>query len=190
MAFQKQLGKIIDAGKEKILLIRVKNKDKSAFVEAYDKYVDQVYRFIYFKVSDKEEVKDLTSLTFLKAWEYIQDRGINEDRSIKALFYKIARNVVIDYYRAQSKRQVTSIELLGEIRSDVDIITNLENKLEIERVSGKMLQLKSEYREVLMFYYVDELSTREIAKILGKTSGNIRVTLHRALKTFKEIVNE
>ena len=59
---------------DKKLLFRVKKKDTNAFIEAYDLYADDIYRFAYFKVRNVEEAKDLTSAVFLKVWNYAQVR--------------------------------------------------------------------------------------------------------------------
>ena len=71
----------------------------------YDLYTDSIYRYIYFKVGQDEEARDLTSEVFLKAWNYIQDNKITDYKTLKALFYKIARNLVIDHYRRKSNNQ-------------------------------------------------------------------------------------
>ncbi len=186
---QKKMKNLLTVGREKVLLVKVKCKNKSAFIEAYDAHVDQIYRFIYFKVSNKDDANDLTSQVFLKAWNYIQDSGIKEVNSLKALFYKIARNTVIDFYRSNKNVLNVPIDgLEGLLKYENDIESEIDNKRELDVIAAKMFKLKSEYREVLIFYYVDELSTTEIAKILGKTNGNVRVLLHRALKALKTIL--
>lgn len=188
---QNKMDKLIKAGKEKVLLVRVKRKDKSAFVEAYDNHVDQIYRFIYFKVSDQDDANDLTSQVFLKAWNYIQETGIKDVSSLRALFYKIARNTIIDFYRSRAKSLSISIEGLEDVIADHrDFAEDYENRDDFNRVVDKMLKLKNEYREILIFFYVEELSIKEIAKILNKNNGNVRVLLHRALKTLKQMLNE
>jgi len=180
--------------KEKILFWQIKRKDKEAFAKAYDLYVDQIYRFIYFKINDKEEAHDLTSQVFLKAWEHIQQKGEIEVKTVKALLYRISRNCVIDYYRKNNKRINISIESDDEnvgidiVDESQNILKNLEIKLDIEEVKKKILELKDEYREVIILHFIDELSTKEIAEILDKTAGNIRVLIHRALKALKKLL--
>ncbi|MCX6799865.1 MAG: RNA polymerase sigma factor [Candidatus Falkowbacteria bacterium] len=187
MTFANKINSIISSGREKVLFIKVINKDKIAFSTAYDKYVDQIYRFIYFKISDKEEANDLTSLVFLKAWDYIQTAGVREVDSLKALFYKIARNVVIDFYRKKNNN-VSLHDYEDTLPDSKNLQLEIENDFELAAIKRSMFKLKNEYREVLIFHYVDELSIQEIADILDKTNGNVRVLLHRALKTLQEIV--
>ncbi len=95
---------------DKILYLQLQDKDKAAFIKAYDLHSDDIYRFIFFKVGRKEEAEDLTSLVFLKAWDHIQNNQLKDFKSLKALFYKISRNAVIDHYRKQSQRQEISLD--------------------------------------------------------------------------------
>ena len=191
MAFQQKIENIIKSGKQRILLVKLKSKDKNAFVEAYDKHVDEIYRFIFFKISDNEEANDLTSQVFLKTWDYIQTRGISEESSLRALLYRIARNVVIDYYRMQGRRDVVSLDAVDEyVFGSVNISNDVHVKVDYEIVMKRIHELKTEYREVLIMHFVEELTVREMAQILSKTRGNTRVLLHRAIKTYKTLINK
>ena len=179
--------------KEKILFWRIQNKDKEAFAKAYDLYVDQIYRFIYFKISNSEEAHDLTSQVFLKSWEYVVQKGEIEVKTIRALLYRVSRNCVIDYYRKNNKKIDIPIELddgqkIEIVDESQDILKNLEIKLDIEEVKDRLLELKEEYREIIVLHFIDELSIKEIADILNKTPGNVRVLIHRALKALKKLL--
>src|SRR3989338_11153519 len=99
------MGKI----EEKILFYKIKKNERQAFIKAYDLYIDQLYRFIYFKVGSKEEAEDLCSAVFLKAWNYILEKSLIEEKSLKALLYKIARNSIIDYYRKNKDKESISL---------------------------------------------------------------------------------
>jgi RNA polymerase sigma-70 factor, ECF subfamily len=176
---------------DKILYLKLQDKDKEAFIKAYDLYLDSIYRFIFFKVGSKEEAEDLTSSVFLKTWDYIQTNKIKEFKTLKALLYKVARNVVIDHYRKQSQRQEISLDQGDEPIDIADAKIDLDREMEIadgfSSLEQKLFELKDEYREVLVLKYVDELSISEIAKILNKNQGNVRVLIYRAIKALKKI---
>ncbi len=180
---------------DKLLYIRLTKKDKEAFVKTYDLYFDQIYRFVFFKVSIKEEAEDLTSAVFLKTWGYVQDKSITDYKTLKALLYKVARNLVIDHYRKKSS-QGEQISLDQERNTidlpdrNQDIHANLELSDEYSLISDKLFELKDEYREIIVMRYVNELSVGEIASALGKSRGNIRVTIYRALQALRSIVKE
>ena len=175
---------------DKILFLRVINKDHEAFGRFYDLYVDKIYRFIYFKISSAEDAKDLTSEVFLRTWQYIK-----EDREIKnlnAFIYMVAKNAVIDFYRSRARKEeneeFVSVGHLN-IADDSQLAKQLDD-LEAEAVLKSLAGLKDEYREAIVLHYLNELSIKEIALILDKTPGNVRVLLYRALSALKGAVNK
>jgi RNA polymerase sigma-70 factor (ECF subfamily) len=178
---------------EKFLLFRIRaKKDPDAFGKIYDLYVKQLYRFIYFKVSSAELAEDLTSETFLKAWQYLKEK--RDVPHLQALLYSVARSVVIDHYRAAAHErgdvgleEAQANNLTDE--ASERLLRDVETKFDTTRVIEKLRRLKDEYREVIVMKYLDELSTGEIASILGKSSANVRVILHRATKALSEVIS-
>lgn len=184
---------IFEKLREGSLKEKLKNKNQTAFEELYDKNIDDIYRFIYFKVGKKDEASDLSSLVFLKTWEHLQKNKINDKQTLRALVYKIARNVVVDYYRSRRPESLSLDDENNRIEV-VDEEYNLEIEIGIkgehEDLMTKIMGLKNEYREVLIMRFVNELSLEEIVDITGKKKINVRVLLHRALKALKEMVEE
>ena len=182
-----KIGKI----EEKLLLYKIKKNDKQAFIKAYDLYVDQLYRFIYFKVGSREEAEDICSAVFLKTWNYILQDSLRDHKTLKALLYKITRNSIIDHYRKNKDRGNISldgdngIEVIDEKQNAA---RNMELKTDLFVLETKLPELKEEYREVIILRFVNELSIKEIADILDKPKGNIRVLIFRALKALKELL--
>ncbi len=179
---------------EKKLLDRIKEKDKEAFIKAYNLYADQIYRFTYFKVNDKEEAQDLTSTIFLKTWNYIQQNNISDFKTVRGLIYKIARTSIIDHYRKNSKQENIALDSEdNEIQisdNNQDILKKTEHSFDMSIIEQKLQQLKDEYREIIILKYLEDLSTSEIAKIIDKSKGNTRVIIHRALNALKKIIEE
>lgn len=179
--------------KEKSLQERLKNKDTKAFEDFYDKNIDDIYRFIYFKIGKKDDASDLSSLVFLKTWEHIQKNGIKDCATLRALVYKIARNVIIDHYR-NSRPDTLSLDdennKIDVIDEEYDLAGEISDKGDYEKLMLKIMDLKNEYREILIMRFVNDLSLDEIADITGKKNMNIRVLLHRATKALKEMMEE
>jgi len=170
---------------EKILFLRVKNKDHEAYGQFYDLYVERIYRFIFFKVNSEEDAKDLTSEVFLKTWQYLKaDKPI---KNLNAFVYMVARNSVIDFYRSKSKKEITE-EFVSNI-ADNDLASRLLDKQLADSETAELLTalktLKEEYREAITLYYLDELNIKEISLILQKSPGAVRVLIHRALNALK-----
>lgn len=176
--------------RDKIWLFRLSvKKDPEVFGKVYDEYVNRIYRFIYFKVSSSEEAQDISSETFLRAWQYIQEG--KPIKQLSAFLYSIARNLVIDHYR----RRVLSLnaeeaETAGLFSDKGDLKNKVETNRDFSSLLVAMKKMKEEYREIVQLKYLDELSVGEIAEILGKTKGAVRVTLHRASKTLREICDQ
>jgi len=173
---------------EKLILFRLKTKkDPETYGQVYDLYVERIFRFIYFKVSSKEDAQDITSEVFLKAWNYI-----NEDKEIKSLsglLYRISRNLVIDFYRAKAKQNEyfsNNIEIESE-KSNEDVADDVHKRIEVQKIIVNLNKLKQEYKEVITLRFIDGFRLTEIAEILGKGQVATRVLLHRALNKLKEI---
>jgi RNA polymerase sigma-70 factor (ECF subfamily) len=184
-----KIGKI----EEKLLLYKIKKNDREAFVKAYDLYIDQLYRFIYFKVGSREEAEDLCSAVFLKTWNYILENSLKDHKTLKALLYKIARNLIIDHYRKTNGRETISLD----DRKKIDVADEKQNagkllelKADLLVIETKLPELKDEYREVIILRFVNELSIKEIADILNKSRGNVRVLIYRALNALKELLSQ
>jgi len=174
--------------REKVLIGRLKLKDKDAFAELYDFYIDRIYRFIYFKVSNKEEAEDLTAQVFLKIWQFSLEGKIKIQESFQALLYKAARNTVIDYYRSNINKRKSDINLESAeklISPENGMEKQLHKQMEMEKLISCIKKLKTEYQEVIILHYINELSIAEIADILDKKRGTVRVGLHRAINALK-----
>lgn len=184
---------IIENFKDKKLKERIKNKDQQAFEELYDKNADDIYRFIFFKTGKREDANDLSSLAFLKTWEHIQKNTLSNRETLRALLYKITRNVIIDHYRSNRQESISldveenKIDVVDE---NIDIESEISTQIDYEILSKKMMEIKNEYREIVIMRYVNELSLDEIAEITGKKKMNVRVLLHRAIKALKDVVGE
>jgi RNA polymerase sigma-70 factor, ECF subfamily len=183
---------LIKKFKNKQILDRLKKRDKDVFIRAYDDNISDIYRFVYFKIGSEEEAKDLTSAIFLKTWNHIQNNTLKDAKTLRALFYKVARNAIIDHYREQGKVKTLSLENDNniEIASESNEEERLDQKQNIELIRQKLPFLKEEYKEIIIMRFINELELEEIADITGKSRGNIRVLTHRALKALKDLLTE
>jgi len=174
---------------EKLLVYQAQSKqDTEAFGKLYDIYVRQIYRFVFFKVSSHEEAEDITSEVFLKTWHYINSNKETKVNSFSGLLYRLARNCIVDFYREKSKRSETDIKGEEEISDFGKWEENFNIQMEGKKTVDALKKLKEEYREIVALRYVEELSVAEIAEITDKGKIAVRVTLHRALKKLKELL--
>ena len=146
--------------KEKIAFLKLKNGDPEAFSFFYDKYVKQIYRFILLKVSNPQIAEDLTQDVFLKTWQHLVDQ--KNLSHFRAFIYRIARNIVIDYYR-QSNRQPLPIDEMPEENLPTEKIEDLDISLDVENIKKHLERLKPAYQEILILRYIEDLTFKKIA---------------------------
>lgn len=173
----------------KILFLKVKNQDPEAFGKFYDLYVTRIYRFVFFKINSVSDAQDITSEVFLKLWQSIKEG--KDIKNINAFTYMIARNMVIDFYRQNHKFDEPISEEHDNIPDDQkDLLRQQIMDSELSSVLKGIENLKDEYKEVIILKYLDELSISEIASVVGKSNGAVRVLLYRATKALKENVHD
>jgi RNA polymerase sigma-70 factor (ECF subfamily) len=171
---------------EKILLMNEKE-----FIKFYDDNAKAIYRYIFLRVNSKEAAQDLSSEAFLKAWNRISNIGSLDIKNPRAFLYQVARNLVIDFYRKKSRNELS----LDEMELDIpDLESNFEEKtnlgLELEPIRAALEKIKDDYAEVVIWHYLDELSVPEIAEVLDKSEGAVRVMLSRGLEQVRKQMNK
>ncbi|MBU1896111.1 RNA polymerase sigma factor [Patescibacteria group bacterium] len=174
---------------EKFLLYRVRTKqDPDAFGQLYDGYVDKIFRFVYLKISHRQDAEDLTSDVFLKTWNYLVQEDQKSVDSFSGFVYGIARNSVVDWYRKKSKIQECQLDgmIIRDYNLDIGKVLDLE--IESIKLINTIKTLKQDYQDVILLRYIEELSISEIAKILDKRNASVRVTLHRAKEKLKSLL--
>lgn len=158
------------------------------FEVIYIKYSDKIYRYLYLQTRNPYLAEDITAEVFLRAWKNWEK--IKQDY-IQALLFKIAKNILIDYWRKQKEKKEfsleTSIEEGFEPSYDEDLVETIAKSDTIKDVQQAIVLLPENLREVVILRFIEELSAREAAEIIGTTEGNIRVLQYRALIKLKEI---
>lgn len=186
--------KIVKKFHNKQVLDRLKKRDQATFTTVYDENVADIYRFIYFKLGNEEEAKDLTSIVFLKTWNHIQNNSLEDAKTLRALLYKVARNAIIDHYRERGSRKPISIDdeqnKFDIADESLDETSRLDQAADIELIRKKLPFLKEEYREIIIMRFINDLTLEEIADVTKKSRGNVRVIIHRALTALKELILE
>ena len=159
------------------------------FSRIYDQYIDKIYRFVYLKVNSQEIAEDITSKVFLKGFEAYQAKF--EIKNVGAFLYQIARNAVVDHYRAQGRAKTVSIDASPEI---ADSGTNAQDKAilraDMAVIKKGIQKLKKEHQDIIIWHYLEDMPISDIAKLLDKPAGTVRVMLHRGLKDLKDIIQE
>ncbi|MDQ3097720.1 MAG: sigma-70 family RNA polymerase sigma factor [Chloroflexota bacterium] len=169
------------------LIARARAGEAAAFGALYDRYVEAVYRYVFYRVRETAEAEDVTSEVFMKALRAMPRYETRQP--FLAWLYRIARNAVID--RARRRRtQVSFEDALAHPNADriLDPDATLFQQVDAETLRGAIRQLTSLQQEVIVLRYVEGLDTRAIARIVGKREGTVRGIEFRALGALRQLV--
>ncbi len=181
MRSQKLQPQILDAEVE-ILVSASQRGDSAAFGKIYDFFVSPIYRYLYYRVGSAE-AEDLTELVFLKTWENIRSYR-QANRRFSAWLFRIAHNVVIDFYRSNHFQGILS-EDLPDLRREANSRELAHRHFDQQLLSQAMKELKDHYRQILILKYMNDLSNEEIGQIMGRSQAALRILQYRALKSLK-----
>ncbi|MBI4359085.1 MAG: RNA polymerase sigma factor [Candidatus Nealsonbacteria bacterium] len=157
------------------------------FGKLYDQHIGKIYRFVFLRVNSTETAQDLTSETFVRAWDRFKAGGSEPGvKNWAAFLYQIARNLVTDFYREKGKIQIVSASYVADPNPALDLENQAFLNSDVERIKAALSKLGEEHQEVIIWRYLDGLSNKEIAEILGKPEGTVRVIVHRALEALRK----
>ena len=174
--------------RESILVERARAGDRQAFGELYDRYAALTYRHIHCLVGDRQAAEDLTAQTFLQALQAI---GRYEERGIpfQVWLLRIARNLAINHWRIRRNHSNgdNGLERKDSMPSPESLC---EAKLLEEEVWRAVRRLRGDQRQVIVLRFVDGLSYPEVAQVLGKSIGAVRVVQYRALSALRRALED
>ena len=161
--------------------------DARAFGLLYDHYQPAIYRFVAVKVGRREDAEDIAHQVFMNAWQNVKHYR-HRGHPFSSWLYRIARNQVIDHYRARKENvslETIEIDQLGFSSSSQ---ASLSLKLDLEKVMSAIQKLKQDYQDVIIFRFVEELSLKETAEAMKKTEGAVKLMQHRAIGELKKMM--
>ena len=169
-----------------VALIGAAKEDSEAFGQLYERYVERVYNYIYYRTGSVYDAEDLTERVFMRALRHIHnysDRGL----PFSAWLYRIAHNLVANWYRDNSRRKEVPLEdsLAVHPRSE-----HPEQELlrveERERLLAVLRGIPEDRQQLILLKFVEHLSNAEIAEIMGRTEGAIKSLYHRTLLSLRD----
>ncbi len=158
---------------------KAKNGDEKALEELCRDVYKRIYRYLFYRVNNESDCEDLTSEVVIKMVRALRQQKGN----FLAWVYKIATNTLIDYYRKNKSRLETSYE---EMPQELPADDNPKEILKIDRLKEAMNYLTKEQAQVITLKFIQEYDNSEIAKIMGKSIGAVKVLQYRALKSLRE----
>lgn len=159
------------------------------FLKAFEEYSDALFRHAAMRISNRERAIDVVHDTFTKVWSYV--KAGHQIDSYRSFLYKVLNNLIIDEYRKQKELSLDAL-LAEEGTDEGDFAELSESTTEAlaATIDGRQAftlvkELPIEYREVIIFRFVDGLGPKEIAELIEESENVVSVRIHRALKMLR-----
>jgi RNA polymerase sigma-70 factor (ECF subfamily) len=162
--------------------------DVDAFSTLYEKYLDPIFRYIYFRVNNLQDAEDITGMVFIKAWEALPRYRLN-GFPFSSWLYRIAHNMVVDFHRKRKSLPIEKVDELG-VDHRTNLLAEIAEKEQLRNLINAISRLPDDQQQVIILRFVEGLSHKEIAKIMGKNDGACRMIQHRALETLAKVIVE
>jgi RNA polymerase sigma-70 factor (ECF subfamily) len=162
--------------------------DTSAFAKLYDRYVDVVFRYVLFRVGDRELAEDVTSETFLRALRRIGSVSY-QGRDVGAWFVTIARNLVLDHVKSSRYRlEVATAEVDDSRRVEIGPEQQVISKVTTAALLECVEQLGDDQRECIVLRFLQGLSVAETAEVMHRNEGAVKALQHRAVRRLAQLL--
>ena len=170
-------------------LVAATLRDPAAFDALYRKYLAQVYSYAFYELGSHHDAEDAVERTFLLALSALprfEERARPADgegaSTFRVWLFRIARNVVANIRRSQRRHPVAPIEAAAGVPDPLDVERTVTGQHEARAAWAAVARLPPERRRALVLRFVEEMSTAEIAGVLGRSEGAVRVLIHRGLR--------
>lgn len=162
--------------------------DADAFSALYERYVNRIYSYIYYRTGNAHDAEDLTARVFHRALGHIGNYR-NMGVPFSAWLYRIAHNLVANWHRDNSRRQEVALEDHANLPQKADMPeTSLMAAQELEELLRAIRKLNGERQQLVILKFVERLSNADIALIMGRSEGAIKSLYHRTLLALRDII--
>ena len=160
--------------------------DRDAFGQLYERYVERIFNYVYYRTGNLHDAEDLTARVFQRAMNHIKnytDRGV----PFSAWLYRIAHNLVANWHRDRSRKQEIPLDDLPVLPTKSDHPErNLVRSQEEEALLRMIRRLPPERQNLLILKFVEDLSNAEIGLIMGRSEGAVKSLYHRTLLSLRD----
>jgi RNA polymerase sigma-70 factor (ECF subfamily) len=169
-------------------LIERAKEHSGAFGVLYERYVDRIYNYVYYRTGSTQDAEDLTARTFHRALKNMP-RYVHRGIPFSAWLYRIAHNLVANWHRDNSRRQVVPLNetvVAAHRREQPEAM--VEAQEDQDRLLRVIRRLPQERQQLLILKFVERMSNAEIAQVMGRTEGAIKSLYHRTLIALREML--
>lgn len=171
---------------EEEILARASQGDRDAFGQLYERYVERIFNYVYYRTGNTHDAEDLTARVFQRAMNHIKnytDRGV----PFSAWLYRIAHNLVANWHRDRSRKQEIPLDDMPILPSRGDHPEkNLVRSQEQDSLLRMIRKLPGERQNLLILKFVENMSNAEIGEIMGRSEGAVKSLYHRTLLALRD----
>ena len=175
---------------EEEVLSNAARGDRDSFGLLYERYIDRIFNYVYYRTGNLHDAEDLTARVFQRAMNHIHnytDRGV----PFSAWLYRIAHNLVANWHRDRSRRQEIPLNDLPVLPSKGDLPeTTLVRSQEQDSLLRLIRRLPSERQSLLILKFVENMSNAEIGQIMGRSEGAVKSLYHRTLLALRDQIGD
>lgn len=172
-------------------LIARAEEDPEAFGELYRIYVDRIYHYHYRHTSNREVAEDLTSRTFYRALRSLHRYRDKKGATFQSWLFRIAHNLVVNWYRNTSRHPKVSTDRLGALPADYGNPHQILEETELQRRMLAMIEdLPEDRKTLILLKFVEKMTNAEIGQVLNRTEGAIKALYYRTLQSLRVAVAE
>jgi RNA polymerase sigma-70 factor (ECF subfamily) len=185
-----QRGKKLKRLQDVDLVDLARGGDRNAFGELYERYVEKIYNYVYYRTGNHHDAEDLSERVFTRAMHHIEnytERGV----PFQAWLYRIAHNLVANWHRDRARRKIISLDEFIAVSLKADSPdTQAEENEEKARLLTAVRRLPQERQQLLILKFVEHLSNAEIGAIMNRTEGAVKSLYHRTLLALRDELGE
>jgi RNA polymerase sigma-70 factor, ECF subfamily len=175
-------GRPQSAGDPDLPAVRAAQADSAAFAALYRRYLDRVYGYAFYQLGDHHDAEDVTERTFMAALRALPDFH-DQGSTFRAWLFRIAHNTIANAHRSRARRRTEPLpDDFQPAAPNADPAGQVALADELHEVRRVVAQMPDDRRQVILLRFVDDLSTAEIAEVLDRSPGAVRVLLHRSLR--------
>lgn len=175
------------------LLERARQWDEAALAQVYDEYAPALYRYVYRRTGHQETAQDIVSQTFQRFLTSLKHGG-GPTEHLSGWLYRVAHNLVVDFYRRQSARQPegppVTLDNVPEPAVSPHAEATVVQKEQVARVRRALQSLTPLQQQVIVLRFLEEKSLKEVAQIVERTVGAVKGLQHRGVQTLQHILQE
>jgi RNA polymerase sigma-70 factor, ECF subfamily len=167
-------------------LVEYAKDDKAAFGEIYERYLEKIYNYIYYRTGNQQDAEDLTAKVFYRAMSHI-DNYVDKGVPFQAWLYRIAHNLVANFHRDKGRRKIIPLDdyVALTLRSEGPE-RQAESTAQEELLMDAIRRLPADRQQLIILKFIEQKSNQEIGEIMGRTEGAIKSLYHRTLLSLRD----